>query len=167
MEHLALLPEQAGFIESPTECLREADASDFWRPVGIYDGTELVGFAMYGYLPFLGEGQLWFDRLLIDKAFQGRAMPAAIAALLERLRQEYPCRRVYLSVYGDNAAAIHLSAGRVFFQRRLRYQRRARYGSGFPGNRAGRNVTLHSVGKGAQCFSHCAPCTGATYWFRH
>ena len=33
---------------------------DFWRPVGIYDGTELVGFAMYGYLPFLGEGQLWF-----------------------------------------------------------------------------------------------------------
>ena len=109
VERLALLPEQAGFIESPTECLREADASDFWRPVGIYDGTELVGFAMYGYLPFLGEGQLWFDRLLIDKAFQGRGYAkAAIAALLERLRQEYPCRRVYLSVYGDNAAAIHL-----------------------------------------------------------
>ena len=109
VEPLALLPEQAGFIESPTECLREADASDFWRPVGIYDGTELVGFAMYGYLPFLGEGQLWFDRLLIDKAFQGRGYAkAAIAALLERLRQEYPCRRVYLSVYGDNAAAIHL-----------------------------------------------------------
>ena len=57
VERLALLPEQAGFIESPAECLREADASDFWRPVGIYDGTELVGFAMYGYLPFLGEGQ--------------------------------------------------------------------------------------------------------------
>ena len=109
VERLALLPEQAGFIESPTECLREADASDFWRPVGIYDGTELVGFAMYGYLPFLGEGQLWFDRLLIGKAFQGRGYAkAAIAALLERLRQEYPCRRVYLSVYGDNAAAIHL-----------------------------------------------------------
>ena len=109
VERLALLPEQAGFIESPAECLREADASDFWRPVGIYDGTELVGFAMYGYLPFLGEGQLWFDRLLIDKAFQGRGYAkAAIAALLERLRQESPCRRVYLSVYGDNAAAIHL-----------------------------------------------------------
>ena len=109
VERLALLPEQAGFIESPAECLREADASDFWRPVGIYDGTELVGFAMYGYLPFLGEGQLWFDRLLIDKAFQGRGYAkAAIAALLERLRQEYPCRRVYLSVYGDNAAAIPL-----------------------------------------------------------
>ena len=109
VERLALLPEQAGCIESPSECLREADASDFWRPVGIYDGTELVGFAMYGYLPFLGEGQLWFDRLLIDKAFQGRGYAkAAIAALLERLRQEYPCRRVYLSVYGDNAAAIHL-----------------------------------------------------------
>ena len=109
VERLALLPEQAGFIESPSECLREADASDFWRPVGIYDGTELVGFAMYGYLPFLGEGQLLFDRLLIDKAFQGRGYAkAAIAALLERLRQEYPCRRVYLSVYGDNAAAIHL-----------------------------------------------------------
>lgn len=77
--------------------------------MGIYDGTELVGFAMYGYLPFLGEGQLWFDRLLIDKAFQGRGYAkAAIGRSAGTASAGVPCRRVYLSVYGDNAAAIHL-----------------------------------------------------------
>ena len=75
----------------------------------IYDNDTLIGFTMYGMIQEPAYTRLWFDRLLIDKAFQGRGYAkAAIAALLERLRQEYPCRRVYLSVYGDNAAAIHL-----------------------------------------------------------
>ena len=65
---------------------------------------------MYGYLPFLGEGQLWFDRLLIDKQYQHKGYGrAAVAALLKRLQQEYPsCSCVYLSVYEDNTAAIRL-----------------------------------------------------------
>lgn len=106
-EHLAVFSEQSGFIESVAECLQEADQLALWRPVGIYDGSTLVGFAMYGYFP--APGQLWLDRLLIDKAYQGRGYGReAILALLDRLRGEYDSPVVYLSVYPENAHAVRL-----------------------------------------------------------
>ena len=53
--------------------------------------------------------QLWLDRLLIDRAYQGRGYGAgAVAALLERLPKEYGKDRVFLSVYDDNQGAIRL-----------------------------------------------------------
>ena len=73
VERLETAPGQEGFVESVAECLAEADRRRCWRPVGVYDGDALIGFAMYGffweYLPF---GRLWLDRLLIDRRFQGR-----------------------------------------------------------------------------------------------
>ena len=109
IEKLKVFPHQTGFIESVADCMKEADQLAAWHPMCIYDNDTLIGFTMYGMIQEPAYTRLWFDRLLIDKAFQGRGYAkAAIAALLERLRQEYPCRRVYLSVYGDNAAAIHL-----------------------------------------------------------
>ena len=86
VERLETAPGQEGFVESVAECLAEADRRRCWRPVGVYDGDALIGFAMYGffweYLPF---GRLWLDRLLIDRRFQGRGYGrAALAALLER-----------------------------------------------------------------------------------
>ena len=78
--------------------------------VGIYDGPTVVGFAMYGcFAQPEPEGQLWLDRLLIDRAYQGRGYGAgAVAALLERLPKEYGKDRVFLSVYDDNQGAIRL-----------------------------------------------------------
>lgn len=107
---LQLRPEQVGWIEPVSECLAEADRRACWRPVGIYDGPTLVGFAMYGffweYLPF---GRVWLDRLLIDCRYQGRGYgKAAIAALLEQIQREYRRKKVYLSVYEDNQSAIRL-----------------------------------------------------------
>lgn len=57
LENLTVYLEQSGFIESVSDCLREAEAFPLWRPVGIYDGDTLVGFAMYGFFsePFPGE----------------------------------------------------------------------------------------------------------------
>lgn len=56
VEALTTAPGQESFVESVRECLQEADKRRCWRPVGIYDGSALVGFAMYGffweYLPF-------------------------------------------------------------------------------------------------------------------
>ena len=49
IEKLEIFSEQSGFIESVSACLQEADALDLWRPVGIYDGSTLIGFAMYGF----------------------------------------------------------------------------------------------------------------------
>ena len=107
---LELFPEQSGFIESVEECLAEAEELSLWRPVGIYDGVTLVGFAMYGLFPQpLPDGQLWLDRLLIDKNHQGAGYgKTAVAKLLKRLHSEYGNRRVYLSVYDTNRAAIAL-----------------------------------------------------------
>ena len=53
IEKLEIFSEQSGFIESVSACLQEADALDLWRPVGIYDGSTLIGFAMYGFFPEL------------------------------------------------------------------------------------------------------------------
>lgn len=110
VEALQLYPEQFGFIESVAECMAEADEWKQWRPVGIYDSDMLVGFSMYGYFDKpLPDGRLWLDRLLIDKKHQGKGYgKAAVLALLEKLRKEYSCRRVHLSVYDDNLPAIAL-----------------------------------------------------------
>ena len=71
---LHISPTQKGYVETVEECLEEASHGRNWRPVGIYDGPVMVGFAMYGFFwwPYLPLGRLWLDRLLIDEAFQGR-----------------------------------------------------------------------------------------------
>ena len=48
-EALSPAPGQENYIESVADCMREADERDSWRPLGIYDGSTLVGFAMYGF----------------------------------------------------------------------------------------------------------------------
>ncbi len=109
VEGLTVFSEQAGFIESVSECLQEADELELWRPVGIYDNDILIGFAMYGYFPEPVPGQLWLDRLLIDKKYQGKGYgKQSVLLLLERLHTEYQSDTVYLSVYENNPHAIKL-----------------------------------------------------------
>ena len=109
VEGLTVFSEQTGFIESVSECLREADELELWRPVGIYDSDTLIGFAMYGYFPEPAPGQLWLDRLLIDKRYQGKGYgKQAVLSLLDRLHTEYQSGTVYLSVYENNPHAIKL-----------------------------------------------------------
>lgn len=103
-------PGQEGFVESVEQCLYEADRRKCWRPVGIYDKDEMVGFSMYGffweYLPF---GRVWLDRLLIDEKFQGRGYAtAALKLLIDRLEVEYGCKKIYLSVIDGNETAVKL-----------------------------------------------------------
>lgn len=107
---LEIHENQKGFIESIEDCLLEASKIKCWRPVGIYDDTSLIGFAMYGffwqYLPF---GRVWLDRFLIDKRYQGYGYGKAVFPLLvQRLQQEYGRKKLYLSVTKDNAVAAHL-----------------------------------------------------------
>ena len=54
-------------------------------------------------------GQLWLDRLLIDKKYQGKGYgKQAVFSLLDRLHAEYQSDTVYLSVYENNPHAIRL-----------------------------------------------------------
>lgn len=109
VEGLTVSSEQTGFIESVRECLQEADEFELWRPVGIYDNDTLIGFAMYGYFSEPAPGQLWLDRLLIDKRYQGKGYgKQAVLMLLDRLHAEYQSDTVYLSVYENNPHAIKL-----------------------------------------------------------
>ena len=110
VENLRPFDEQVNYIESVAECLMEAEGCDAWKPVGIYDDDVLVGFAMYGYfMQTQLDGRLWFDRLLIDRAYQGQGYGrAAVSALLKKLAEEYTQKRVYLSVYDVNQSAIHI-----------------------------------------------------------
>ncbi|HBF65952.1 MAG TPA: spermidine acetyltransferase [Clostridium sp.] len=109
-EALSLFPEQVNFIESVSDCLKEADQIPEWKPVGIYDDALLVGFAMYGYFHELASnGEVWLDRLLIDKNYQGKGYgKMAVQTLLKRMEQEFPCDKIYLSVYEVNKPAISL-----------------------------------------------------------
>lgn len=65
---------------------------------------------MYGYFQEpSANSQVWLDRLLIDKTYQGNGYgKTAVIALIERLSKEYNCHRIYLSVYDNNQAAIRL-----------------------------------------------------------
>ena len=111
VKSLSLFSEQVGFIETVDECLQEANEIKAWRPVGIYDREQLVGFAMYGYFPEPAPGRLWLDRLLNDKKYQGQGYGRrSVLALLHRLYAEYGSETgtVYLSVYMDNSPAIRL-----------------------------------------------------------
>lgn len=109
IESLEVFPEQNGWIETVSECMKEADELNLWRPVGLYDDDLLIGFAMYGFFPKPSPGRLWLDRLLIDKKHQGKGYgKLAVLALIDRLHAEYTSDKVYLSVYENNANAIRL-----------------------------------------------------------
>ena len=107
---LSVQETQKGFIETTAQCLEEADSLPLWRPVGLYDGELLVGFAMYGFWKYEGrDGRVWLDRLLIDRRYQGRGYgKAALQTLLARIRREYDRPAVYLSLYAENAVAARL-----------------------------------------------------------
>ena len=114
---LELLPEQRDYIETIEQCLEEAGRIRNWHPVGLYDGAELVGFAMYGWFfwEYFPRGRLWLDRFLIDRRCQGRGCgKAALGHMLDRLALEYPKKPIYLSVIPGNDAAIRLYRGAGF-----------------------------------------------------
>ena len=119
---LHISPTQKGYVETVEECLEEASHGRNWRPVGIYDGPVMVGFAMYGFFwEYFPAGRVWMDRLLIDKRHQGKGYgKAALQMLLKRLTEEYRRKKIYLSVIEGNhaAAGMYQKAGFQFTGRR-------------------------------------------------
>lgn len=110
IEKLGLYPTQKDYIETVEECLIEADENNIWETVGIYDDHLLIGFAMYGFFKEIqSDGQVWLDRFLIDRNYQGKGYgKEAVTKLLKILADEYNQNKVYLSVYDINKPAIHL-----------------------------------------------------------
>ena len=107
---LTIAPWQLGFIESISDCLEEAQTYPCWRPVGIYIDHVLVGFAMYClWVEDNLSERVWLDRFLIDQRYQGKGYGKAILPLLiDKIKAEYKCHTIYLSVIPENTHAIHL-----------------------------------------------------------
>ena len=65
---------------------------------------------MYGEFPNELEGRrVWLDRLLLDRDSQGRGLGKVLVRdLVDYLRREYGCRRIYLSLFDDNRVARHI-----------------------------------------------------------
>ncbi|WP_251639688.1 GNAT family N-acetyltransferase [Sporosarcina sp. NCCP-2716] len=107
---LQVADSQKGFIETPYQCLEDSVTWKQFRPVGLYAGETLVGFAMYGLFEEEGlAGRLWIDRLLIDVRYQGQGYGKRFMVLLiAHVLEQYGQQPIYLSVYPDNMNAIRL-----------------------------------------------------------
>lgn len=101
---------QASFIETTEQCLSEARECTIYKPVGLYSDECLIGFAMYGFFSEeTDNGRVWLDRFLIDSRYQGFGYGTIMLnALIQKLVNEFSCTQIYLSVYEENKAAIHL-----------------------------------------------------------
>lgn len=102
---LNITKEQHHFIEPISQCLAEAKEDNRYVPLGLYKNDKAVGFSMYGKF----EDQVWLDRFLIDKRFQGTGLGQYfMQKLIEFLKIKFPTNNIYLSVYENNKRAIKL-----------------------------------------------------------
>jgi diamine N-acetyltransferase len=104
---LTLTPEQEAFLPSNLFHVAEAQFYPEWTLLGVYAGSRMVGFAMYGLDP--DDGTVNFLHFMIEGKEQGKGYgKAALDALLRKIHQEYPGQDVWLSLHPQNTAAIRL-----------------------------------------------------------
>lgn len=104
---LQVAPEQAGFVASNANSIADAYVHRELRPLAVYAGDELVGFAMYGQDP--DDGRWWVVRMMIDERFQGRGYGrGAMVALIGLMREEHRCESIRLGVDPANHGAKRL-----------------------------------------------------------
>ena len=98
---------QENYIETVDECLSEAKIYPEWHPVAIYEGENMVGFAMYG--SFGPNKDTWIDRIMIDEKYQGKGLGRiAMQKLIDIVSKEYGVSVIYLSIVEENEAAYRL-----------------------------------------------------------
>ena len=109
---LKVADEQAAFVAPNLWSLAESRFETHCVPQGIYDGEEMVGFAMYG----VEEGTGWLIRLMVDRTHQGRgAGRAATLEVIRRLGTDPAVQRIRLGCVETNegAAGLYRSLGFV------------------------------------------------------
>ncbi|AXI00150.1 GNAT family N-acetyltransferase [Sporosarcina sp. PTS2304] len=102
--YLSVHESQKNFIESNSFSLAQSKFEPEWKSVGLYDGEELVGYAMHGRDKT--SGKVWLDRFMIDQHFQGKGYASRfLGLLLSKMETIYQCETIYLSIYPDNTKA--------------------------------------------------------------
>ncbi|MCE5314549.1 MAG: GNAT family N-acetyltransferase [Armatimonadota bacterium] len=113
--NLALKLEQGGLVAPNFYRVREFKAEPEFVQLAIFNGEEVVGFAMYGRDP--DDGKYWIFRLMIDVDHQRQGFgKAALVKLIELMSKIPGCDEIYVGYRPENfvAHALHLSLG---FQR--------------------------------------------------
>jgi len=104
---LQVAPGQAGFVAANANSIADAYVHRELRPLAVYAGDELVGFAMYGQ--DVDDGRWWIVRMMIDERFQGRGYGrGAMMALIALMGDEHRCESIKLGVDPANVGAIRL-----------------------------------------------------------
>lgn len=93
VENLQVFAEQQTFIESMAENLKESDQFPEWESAGIYDGNQLIGYAMYGRWQ---DGRVWLDRFLIDQRFQDKVMGSDLSTFNVNANRKIPNKQAIL-----------------------------------------------------------------------
>ncbi len=110
--NLSVHNEQSHFIETSAQCLDDAKNDTYnmkWDFYGVYANDILVGFAMHGKNNHWLYPQVWLDRFMIDKNFQGKGYgKKSMELILQKMYSDYNCKKIFLSVYENNLHAIKL-----------------------------------------------------------
>ena len=110
---LKLHPGQEGFVEDNVASIANAYVEPTFVPLAVYDGDDLVGFAMYGQHP--RTGAWWVIRLMIAREHQGKGYGrAASEKVIEMVAERVGCEEIVTSFVPSNAVASGLYASLGF-----------------------------------------------------
>ena len=112
---LEVADEQRDFVSPVTRYLCLCHYGGLWQPFAVYDGDEVVGFAMWAVDPADQSG--WIGGLIVDERHQSRGyVRAALRALVAWLRDDRALPSCALGYSADNAVARRLYASEGFVE---------------------------------------------------
>ncbi len=117
--------QTAGYVSANVLSLAQAYAEPWWTPVSVYADETMVGLVLYGRWPARVYVEMWGDRpkpgidyilrMMIDQRYQGQGFgKAAMAAVIERIKELPNGQAIELDYDRDNIAAARLYTGLGF-----------------------------------------------------
>lgn len=113
--NLKVADEQTDFVATNLYSIAESKVRPHFVPQAIYDGEELIGFALYGRDP--QTAKYWIGRFMIGAEFQGRGYgKAALQELIAKINRLPEANEIYLSFVPGNTTAEKLYERAGFVQ---------------------------------------------------
>ncbi|WP_425448924.1 GNAT family N-acetyltransferase [Dethiothermospora halolimnae] len=101
---LEVSEKQKGFVASNLYSIAQSKVLPGCKPLCIYDGEKMVGFAMYEI--DTEDDDISICRLMIDKKYQNKGYGrAAMIKLLKLIKENYKYKEVYISTEPENHIA--------------------------------------------------------------
>lgn len=95
------------WVASNALSLAQARVFPSWITKGIYEGDDMVGFAMYGKDPLKNHYELC--RLMIDYRYHGKGYGRkAIHLIIEEMKKIIDCEEIFICFHPDNEIAKNL-----------------------------------------------------------